>query len=109
MIGPLRKGLQPTELMPDRCGVTMHEGQLAVTAGQVRALVDRQFPRWRDLRVREVTSAGTDNAIFRIGEHYAARFPLQPMAVDAAMRWLRAEADAARELAGRTRFGTPEP
>jgi aminoglycoside phosphotransferase (APT) family kinase protein len=87
----------------------MHEGQLAVSAGQVRALVGRQFPQWWDLPVRKVISAGTDNAIFRIGQHYAARFPLQPMAPDAAMRWLVAEAAAARELAGRTRFPTPEP
>jgi aminoglycoside phosphotransferase (APT) family kinase protein len=87
----------------------MHEGQLSVSAGQVTALVGRQFPQWRDLPVRKAVSAGTDNAIFRIGEHYAARFPLQPMAPVAAMRWLRAEADAARELAGITRFPTPEP
>ena len=87
----------------------MHEGQLAVSAGQVRALVGRQFPQWRDLPVRKVISAGTDNAIFRVGEQFAARFPLQPMAPDAAMRRLVAEADAARELAGRTRFPTPQP
>jgi hypothetical protein len=87
----------------------MHERQLAVSAVQVRALVGRQFPRWRNLPVRKVISAGTVNAIFRIGEHYAARFPLQPMAPDAVLAWLRAEADAASELAGRTRFPTPEP
>lgn len=95
--------------MLDCCGVTMHPGQLDVSPQQVRALVARQFPEWRDLPVAEVASAGTDNAIFRIGEHYSARFPLQPITVDTASRWLRAEADAARELAGRTRFSTPEP
>jgi aminoglycoside phosphotransferase (APT) family kinase protein len=87
----------------------MHADQLAVSARQVRALVARQFPRWRNLPVREVTSAGTVNAIFRIGERLAARFPLEPMDAAAAGNWLRAEADAARELAGRTRFATPEP
>jgi len=89
--------------------MTMHAGQLAVSAEQVRALIARQFPQWRALRVREVTSAGTDNAIFRIGSQFAARFPLHPLEADAAIQWLRAEADAARELAGRTRFATPEP
>jgi aminoglycoside phosphotransferase (APT) family kinase protein len=89
--------------------MTMHAGQLAVSTEQVRALVARQFPQWRELRVRKITSAGTDNAIFRIGEHFAARFPIQPMDADTAISWLRAEADAARELAGRTRFATPEP
>jgi aminoglycoside phosphotransferase (APT) family kinase protein len=87
----------------------MHAGQLAVSAGQVRSLVARQFPRWRELPVREVISAGTVNAIFRIGDELAARFPLELREADAANRWLRAEADAARELAGRTRFATPEP
>lgn len=86
----------------------MHAGQLAVSVEQVRALVTTQFPRWRRLPIREVTSTGTDNAIFRIGALHAARFPLRPMAADAALRWLRAEADAARELAGATRFPTPE-
>lgn len=87
----------------------MHADQLAVSAGQVRALVARQFPQWREMPVSGVISAGTDNAIFRIGERYAARFPLRPMDADAADRWLRAEAAAAGELAGRTRFATPEP
>jgi aminoglycoside phosphotransferase (APT) family kinase protein len=96
-------------LMPDCCGVTMHAGQLTVSTQQVRALVAQQFPQWRDLAVSEVASTGTVNAIFRIGEQYSARFPLEPMAPDAACRWLRGEADAARELAGRTRFATPEP
>ncbi len=87
----------------------MHTDQLAVSAEQVRALIARQFPQWRDLPVREIPCAGTVNAIFRIGEQYSARFPLRPMAADAASTWLHAEADAARELAGRTRFATPEP
>src|SRR5215470_4705883 len=95
--------------MPDCCGVTMHVRQLAVSASQVRGLVARQFPQWRDLPIREIASTGTDNAIFRIGDRYSARFPLQPRTADAASRRLHAEADAARELAGRTRFATPEP
>ena len=95
--------------MPDPCGVTMHAGQLEVSADQVHALVASQFPQWRELPVRGVTSAGTVNAIFRIGEQLAARFPLEPMEADAADRWLRAEADAARELIGRSRFASPEP
>ena len=31
--------------------MTMHPGQLAVSGPVVRALVDSQFPRWRDLPV----------------------------------------------------------
>jgi aminoglycoside phosphotransferase (APT) family kinase protein len=89
--------------------VQMHADQLSVPARMVRALVDEQFPRWRHLPVRSLAASGTVNAIFRIGERLAARFPLQPQDVDAARRQLAAEADAARELAGRTRFPTPAP
>ncbi len=87
----------------------MHEGQLDVSRGTVRQLVDGQFPAWRGLAIRAVDSQGTVNAIFRIGRHLAARFALEPG--DAGpMRWhLESEADAARKLAGRTRFPTPEP
>jgi aminoglycoside phosphotransferase (APT) family kinase protein len=87
----------------------MHAGQLTIAPETVRELVADQFPRWRDQPVREVPSAGTVNAIFRIGDRLAARFPLEPGDVDATRRWLAAEAEAAAELAGRTRFRTPEP
>ncbi|MFD0818805.1 aminoglycoside phosphotransferase family protein [Micromonospora zhanjiangensis] len=87
----------------------MHADQLSVPVGTVRELVAEQFPRWRDLPVRSVPSQGTVNAIFRIGDRLAARFPLQPQDIGAARRWLAAEAEATRELLGRTRFRTPEP
>ncbi|NES14622.1 MULTISPECIES: aminoglycoside phosphotransferase family protein [Micromonospora] len=87
----------------------MHANQLAVPVETVRALLDEQFPEWRDLPVRRVPSDGTVNAIFRIGDRLAARFPLQPRDPESARRWLAAEAEAARELAARTRFPTPEP
>jgi len=54
-------------------------------------------------------SEGTVNAIFRIGDRFAARFPLRPGDVETVRQWLRSEADAARELAGYTRFPVPEP
>ena len=87
----------------------MHPDQLTVTAKTVRALVDRQFPKWRELPVRAVRSHGTVNALFRLGDALVARLPLVPSDVDATRRWLEAEADAGRELVGRTRFPTPEP
>ncbi|MFI9503551.1 aminoglycoside phosphotransferase family protein [Nocardia sp. NPDC052566] len=87
----------------------MHEGQLSVTAETVRGLVDAQFPRWRGLPIRRVDGAGTVNAIFRIGAGLVARLPLRGGEVDATWRELRAEQAAARELAGRTGFPTPEP
>jgi aminoglycoside phosphotransferase (APT) family kinase protein len=87
----------------------MHPGQLAISPGTVRELVDAQFPQWRALAIRPVDSAGTVNAIFRIGDHLVARLPLEPDDPALVRRDLECEATAARELAGRTRFPTPEP
>jgi len=87
----------------------MHPNQLSVSVRTVRQLVDQQFPEWRALPVTAITSEGTVNAIFRVGDHLAARFPLQPDAPETVRQWLASEAEAARELLGRTRFRTPEP
>jgi len=87
----------------------MHANQLAVSPGTVRALVGAQFPAWRRLTVRAVKPAGTVNTIFRIGDNLVARFPLRPGNAASVRRRLESEAAAARLLAGRTRFATPEP
>jgi len=57
--------------------VRTHDNQLDISPDLVRALIDRQFPQWRSLPVRRVAAAGTDNAIFRVGDRYTARFPLK--------------------------------
>jgi aminoglycoside phosphotransferase (APT) family kinase protein len=80
-----------------------------VKIGTVRALVAEQFPAWAKLPIRAVASQGTVNALFRIGDRLAARFPLQPGDVAEMHRRLESEAEAARELARSTRFPTPEP
>jgi aminoglycoside phosphotransferase (APT) family kinase protein len=87
----------------------MHDGQLAVPPGMVRELLDTQFPGWRGLAVAAVGSPGTVSTIYRIGGQLAARFALRPGDAAAERRQLESEAAAARELAGRTRFATPEP
>lgn len=87
----------------------MHAGQLHVEAEAVRQLVGEQFPHWAALPIRAVASHGTVNAIFRIGSGLVARFAVQPADVQATRQWLETEAAAARELAGATRFPTPEP
>ncbi|SIJ33239.1 Possible phosphotransferase [Mycobacteroides abscessus subsp. bolletii] len=89
--------------------VDMHTGQVSVTSSVVRALIDDQFPQWRGQPIRCVPGAGTVNAIFRVGDQLATRFPLQGEDPDAVLRQLQAEADAAAKLSGRTRFPTPEP
>jgi aminoglycoside phosphotransferase (APT) family kinase protein len=87
----------------------MHVGQLVVADSTVRALVDEQFPQWRDLPLQRVSASGTVHAIFRLGDGLAARFRLEAQEVDLVWSEVRAEAEAARELAGCTRFPTPEP
>jgi aminoglycoside phosphotransferase (APT) family kinase protein len=89
--------------------VQMHADQLSVSPQTVRALIVDQFPEWRGLAITSIASQGTVNAVFRVGEHLAARFPLQPGDVEATRRWLQAEAAAAGELVRSTRFPTPEP
>ena len=90
--------------------VYMHEGQLTVTEGMVRELVADQFPEWAGLPITPVRSAGTVNAIFRIGDRLAGRFPLVSVRdADATRQWLVSEAEAARELAAHTSFPVPEP
>lgn len=87
----------------------MHPDQLAVSVRTVRAMVHQQFPQWRHLPITEVRPGGTVSAVFRIGEHLSARFPLRLADVDATQRSLEAAAEAARGLLGRTRCLTPEP
>jgi aminoglycoside phosphotransferase (APT) family kinase protein len=77
----------------------MHKGQLALDVGTVRRLVHEQFPQWRALLFHRVSAAGTMNAIFRLGEDLAARFPLHPQEERRVRASPRAEAAAMREFA----------
>jgi aminoglycoside phosphotransferase (APT) family kinase protein len=88
--------------------MTMHAGELPISAAVVRDLVGAQFPQWRGLPVSQVDSPGTVNAIFRLGDKLAARFPLRTADPAAVRRALESEAAAARELAAATRFPVPE-
>jgi aminoglycoside phosphotransferase (APT) family kinase protein len=89
--------------------MTMHRDQLLIDRRTARLLLDAQFPQWSGLAVSEVRTAGTVNAIFRIGSGLAARFPLAAQDPDQARASLRAEAASARELAEVSTVPTPEP
>jgi aminoglycoside phosphotransferase (APT) family kinase protein len=89
--------------------MVMHPDQVPVTAEMVRHLVDHQFPQWVDRPIIEVEAHGTVNALFRIGDDLVGRFPLQLAELGRAWRTLTSEAEAARELLGRTPFATPRP
>lgn len=57
--------------------MTMHSDQVHVDAELVTRLVARQFPRLAGLPVSRVSSAGTVNAIFRLGAELSVRLPLK--------------------------------
>jgi len=87
----------------------MHAGQVVVSPGKVRHLVAAQFPEWAALPIREVSSAGTVNALFRIGDDLVTRFPLLGTDAAAVRRALAEEAERSAELAAGTRVPTPVP
>lgn len=56
----------------------MHDDELTIDADLVRRLLAEQVPSLTGLPIRRVASAGTVNALFRIGDHHVARLPLSP-------------------------------
>lgn len=89
--------------------MAMHPDQLHVQVDVVRRLIDGQFPQWRELPVTRAESAGTVNALYRIGDGLVARFPLRAADPAEVRSELESAARAASELAGGTPFPTPEP
>jgi aminoglycoside phosphotransferase (APT) family kinase protein len=53
----------------------MHDDELDVDAGLARRLLWSQFPNWAELPLAPVLPAGTDHAIFRIGDDMSLRLP----------------------------------
>jgi aminoglycoside phosphotransferase (APT) family kinase protein len=65
--------------------------ELTIDVALVRRLVSAQFPQWRDLPIRPVTSNGWDNRTFRLGDHLAVRLPSAARyrhQVEKEQRWL---------------------
>jgi aminoglycoside phosphotransferase (APT) family kinase protein len=57
----------------------------------VKRLVANHFPRWDGLPLTSIRSAGTDNAVYRLGDDMAVRLPRLPRAVEMLekeQRWL---------------------
>ena len=55
--------------------VKMHENEIETDESLVRRLLSHQFPQWADLPIVPVLSAGTDNALYRLGDDLAVRLP----------------------------------
>ncbi|MER5310273.1 aminoglycoside phosphotransferase family protein [Streptomyces sp. NPDC002773] len=65
--------------------------ELDIDTALVGRLVTGRFPEWAGLPVRAVASAGTDNAMFRLGDDLVVRLPRAPHAVgqvEKEQRWL---------------------
>jgi aminoglycoside phosphotransferase (APT) family kinase protein len=69
----------------------MHPDEVGTDVALVRRLLRAQFPRWADLSLAPVPSAGTDNALYRLGEDLVVRLPRIGWAVAAVAvehRWV---------------------
>jgi aminoglycoside phosphotransferase (APT) family kinase protein len=69
----------------------VHADEVATDASLVRRLLATQLPHWADLTIERVPSAGTDNAIYRLGDDMAVRLPRTKWAdgqVEREQRWL---------------------
>ena len=69
----------------------MHENEIDVTVDLVSRLISEQFPQWDNLPLSLVPSAGTDNALFHLGDEMVVRLPRINWAISAIekdQRWL---------------------
>lgn len=69
----------------------LHANEADIDRALVKRLLELQFPQWADLSIEPVKSAGTDNAIYRLGNDMAVRLPRIEDAtahIDKEYRWL---------------------
>lgn len=69
----------------------MHADEVDIDGALVRRLLATQFPAWAELPLAPVASAGTDNALYRLGADMAVRLPRIGWAigqVETELRWL---------------------
>jgi aminoglycoside phosphotransferase (APT) family kinase protein len=72
-------------------GGKMHADELDTNEHLVARLLASQFPQWSKLPITPVESAGTDNALYRLGDDRVVRLPRTPSAtaqVENEHRWL---------------------
>jgi aminoglycoside phosphotransferase (APT) family kinase protein len=83
----------------------MHDDEVETNVELVRCLLASQHPQWADLAIEPVPSAGTDNAMYRLGDELAVRLPRIHWSVDCIAKerkWLPV-------LAPRVPFAVPVP
>ena len=73
------------------CARKMHADEVDIDGGLVRRLLAAQFPQWARLPIERVASAGTDHAIYRLGDDMSVRLPRIAWAIGQVQkeaRWL---------------------
>lgn len=58
--------------------LVMHPDEVPIDADLVGRLLEGQFPAWAGLPLEGVPSAGTDNALYRLGDRLLVRLPRRP-------------------------------
>ena len=69
----------------------MHDDEIETDSELVRRLLASQHPHWADLPIERVQSAGTDNAMYRLGDELAVRLPRIHWSVESVVKerkWL---------------------
>ena len=56
----------------------LHEDEVAIDTALARRLLETQLPAYGGRLLRRISSGGTDNAVFRVGDDCALRMPLHP-------------------------------
>ena len=73
------------------CADKMHANEVETDVPLVQRLLAAQFPQWADLPIERIASAGTDHAIYRLGDDMSVRLPRIAWAtgqVEKERRWL---------------------
>lgn len=83
----------------------MHENEFHIDEALVQRLLAKQFPDWVNLPMKSVPSAGTDNALYRLGSEMVVRLPRIGWAVDA----IEKECEWLPKLAPFLPVSTPTP
>lgn len=71
----LIRAYRSLEVTDSPANTKMHANEVETDAQLVRRLLTAQFPQWATLPIRRVEPAGTDNAIYRLGDDLAVRLP----------------------------------
>ena len=82
----------------------MHDDQVVIAASAVRIAIDDALPEARALPLRPLSSDGTINAVFRLGDEYVVRVPFIEWGADDAAR----EAIVLPRMAGALPIDVPE-